>query len=150
MCDAARLSRQLKGAVAKLYQRDDQLIDGRGHEQTITAHLARYLGEELPTWNIDCEYNRDGRDRRDVKRDQHGAAMRPDIVVHRRRNTENLLAVELKPSWSASDRTEDFEKLEHLTGDRFKYRLGAHVELGRNEATFLWYMHARRVDDPDG
>lgn len=151
MCDCVQLSRSLKTAVAELYQRDTQLIDARAHELAITAHLAQYLSEQLPQRDIDCDYNRDARDPHDVKRDRRCAAMRPDIVIHRRRELdENLLAVELKPYWATAERADDYEKLEDLTGDRFRYLLGVHVELGHRQAAFAWFMRGQQVDDPDG
>jgi len=134
--------------VRKLYSEDAQLIAGRVHEQAVTACLKRYLHDEFPESDVDCEYNRDDRNADDIKRDPDGAAMRPDIVVHRRRTRTNLLAIEVKPYWSTVDREEDFARLEHLTGVRFNYSLGAHVELGLDGPTFTWFSEGRPMGDP--
>jgi len=148
MCDLAQVSAKLKRSVSKLYSHDAQLIAGKAHEQAVTACLKRYLHDEFPESDVDCEYNRDDRDPDDIKRDRDRAAMRPDIVVHQRRTQTNLLAIEVKPYWSPVDRDEDFARLEHLTGNRFNYSLGAHVELGRDGPTFTWFSEGRPVGDP--
>jgi hypothetical protein len=149
MCDIAQFRRALERAVARLYQRDALLTDGEAHEQAITARLAHYLDEDLPGLDVDCEYNRDARDPTDVKRNGQRARMRPDIVVHRRRTTENFLAVEVKPYWSQADRAPDYEKLRELTGERFRYRLGVHVELTRTDGVFVWFRNGQEVDALD-
>lgn len=140
MCDVPGLKRHLDESVGQLYRSDRQLIDGGAHEQAITARLAFYLAQRFsPQWDVDCEYNRDDRDERDIKRDQEGRAIRPDIIVHRRREPENLLAVELKPLWSRRSVRRDHEKLIDLTGERFGYRLGALVHLGKQQYQIDWY-----------
>lgn len=148
MCDVTQLSHKLKSSVARLYQHDTQLIVGKAHEQAITTCLSRYLAEESPSWHVDCEYNRDDRDPDDVKRTQDGAAMRPDIIVHKRRTAENVLAIEAKPYWSTADRAEDFARLEHLTSEAFGYLLGVHLELGVTQPSFTWFVDGVQVDDP--
>jgi len=151
MCDLARLSRRFKEAVTQLYRDDGQLVDGKVHEQAITAQLARHLdsGLEGEGFDVDCEYNRDYREEDDIKRDQDRARMRPDIIVHRRWTCENLLAIEVKPYWSIADRTEDLARLEYLTGDAFKYALGVHLEIGSDGPTFTWFADGSQIGDPD-
>jgi hypothetical protein len=150
MCRLAELSRCFKNSANQLYSEDRKLIDGKAHEQAITAQLARHLDRELSgeDVNVDCEYNRDDRDRDDIKRDQNGAPMRPDIIVHRRRTRENLLAVEVKPFWSAADRADDFARLEYLTSDAYGYLLGVHLELGLTAPSVTWFARGSQVGDP--
>jgi len=148
MCDLAHVSAKLKRSVYKLYSDDAQLIVGKAHEQAVTACLKRYLHDEFPELDVDCEYNRDDRNADDIKRDRDGTAMRPDIVVHRRRTQTNLLVIEVKPYWSTVAREEDFARLGHLTSDEFKYSLGVHVDLGLDGPTFTWFSEGRPVGDP--
>jgi hypothetical protein len=53
------------------------------------------------SWNVDCEYNREGKDL-DTKTadlpDEPGKTIFPDIIVHRRGKSLNLLIIEAKPS----------------------------------------------------
>jgi len=151
MCSSAHLARVFKEAVSQLYVEDRQLIEAEAHEQAITGQLARHLGGRLADegLDVDCEYNRDDRTPDDIKRDQNGNPMRPDIIAHRRRTRENVLAVEVKPYWSRVDHAGDLARLAHLTGQAFKYELGVHLELGRDGPHFTWFGNGTEIGDPD-
>ncbi|PYI84459.1 MAG: hypothetical protein DME26_13185 [Verrucomicrobia bacterium] len=84
-------------ALNVFYARDSDLLSQRD-EWAIAHRLAVYLEQEIPGWNVDCEYNKQGSDS-DSKRDATGKRVRPDIALHHRQQSElqhNLLAVELK------------------------------------------------------
>ena len=84
-------------AVNFFYARDSELLSQRD-EWAIAHRLAVYLEQEIPGWNVDCEYNKQGKGS-DSKRDETGKRVRPDIILHHRQESElqhNLLAIELK------------------------------------------------------
>jgi hypothetical protein len=92
-------------ALEMLYARDSFLLENDAAEWTIAHRLAVYLGEALPGWNVDCEYNRQGLDRK-VKRRAIATGVRPDIIVHHRgfvQKSHNLLAIELKKDATEAD-----------------------------------------------
>lgn len=113
------------------------------HEQAITHHLGNAVAKVFPEWSVDCEYNKLGKEEKllDSYRwrlhgaglavpDMEPAAVRPDIIVHRRRERHtNLLVVEVKKASDARDRRYDLVKLQCLI-DELCYSCGVFVEFG--------------------
>lgn len=48
----------IKCCLQKLRRLDKYLLDINVNERTITHKLAEYLGEHIPEFDVDCEYNR--------------------------------------------------------------------------------------------
>ena len=124
-------------AAFELLGKNAVLFEIDVHEQTITHQFGIYLRERFPGWDVDCEYNREGRV---VKRlppmpsenvldipDEHGDLIKPDIIVHRRTIRENLLVVEVEKAGN-DDHSEDDRKLRGMTDSEgpFGYDLGIH------------------------
>lgn len=139
MCSQAEIAQKLHRALDRIYHADHVLLELEVHERTIASRLAMYLQDEFTEWNVDCEYNRDARDPKRIL----GRRVYPDVVVHRRNTTENLLAIEMKGCWSNEDREPDYQKLSRLTGPDFGYELGAHVELEANTFRMRWFEDGR-------
>ena len=81
-------------AIDVLYASDAKLFAVEASEWALAHRLAIYLEHEIPGWNVDCEYNRQG-DGHDPKENK----VRPDIAIHHRGFLEpqhNLLVIELK------------------------------------------------------
>ena len=114
-------------ALNMLYARDASLLENDAAEWSIAHRLAVYLEQQLPGWNVDCEYNRQGPDQETKKRTA-GTLVRPDIIVHHRRRIErehNLLAIELKKAASASDSGKAREYTAPPDNERtFQYQYG--------------------------
>lgn len=89
-------------ALDRFLHEDEYLLRYNLGERTIAHRFAVCLEAVFPEWNVDCEYNRDGRN---IKRIPLSEACRrlfrttdavnPDIIVHIR-GGRNLLAVEIK------------------------------------------------------
>jgi len=127
-------------AVCALYRYDRELLDVNANERSITHKLAEYLQHEFPNWNVDCEYNRLGRDAKRLKfnfrsvdpHDIEAKTVFPDIIVHRRRTEENLIVIEVKKANGSAD-TKDVDKLQTFCKDEgYKYQYGLLLRLGRN------------------
>jgi hypothetical protein len=97
-----------------------------------------YLQDAFADWDVDCEYNRDARHPKKIL----DRLVYPDVIIHRRNTTENLLAIEMKGHWSKGDRRADYQKLIHLTGPAFGYEFGAHVELNETTTRIRWFADA--------
>lgn len=110
---------RIEAAYADLLEQDAHLLEVDANERSITHKLAEYLQHRFPDWHIDCEYNRNG----DLPKklamtvesihtdDAEGKTVYPDIVVHHRGSTENLLVIEAKKSTTSSS-GRDADKLE--------------------------------------
>lgn len=137
MCSLDTLKGYVRTALSRLYAEDRDLLDRGVHEMTIACRFAMYLQEVLPGWQVDCEYNRD---QSDVKRGPR-AAIRPDIVVHQRGTSQNLLVIELKKARSPQELDDDHSKLEYLTSSqgRYRYRVGVSLVVNTDRAEWLWF-----------
>jgi hypothetical protein len=130
----------LKTAVDKaldsFIETDYELLWLNVSERAISHKLAEHLQKQFQDWHVDCEYNRLGgrqakvieisRDRwrelvgdrkarkpiryEDLLTGEHPTVF-PDIIVHRRNTSNNLLVIEIKKSGSR-DMSWDEHKLE--------------------------------------
>jgi hypothetical protein len=119
------VERKVRRALAKLLACDRFLLENDVNERSVTHKLAEYLQGEFPRWNVDCEYNRVGTEEaakvlRGLGRcrgvvntdDTHAQTVYPDVIVHKRGRTTNLLVIEAKKDSSPVDRQCDLEKLD--------------------------------------
>lgn len=85
----------LIAAAGDLVVQDANLLARALYEPALTHRLAVHLESRFPTYNVDCEYDRNMDARKFLP--EYGNA-RPDIIVHCREHNHpwNLLAVEAK------------------------------------------------------
>lgn len=128
-------------AVQSLLDRDGYLLWADVNERAVTHRFAIYVEQAFPGWDIDCEYNRDGHDPKEIAFGsgddaEHGSRVFPDVVVHKRGTADNHIVFELKKSNNPEPDDRDFEKLRgycHQLG----YQHGVFVRLvvGSEEPT---------------
>jgi hypothetical protein len=110
----------LHAAKSAFMNTDVYLLEVNANERSITHKYAEHLQHALGNWNIDCEYNRDGRTPKELhgmarqkvrKDDSDAGTVYPDIIVHKRGKAgPNLLVIEAKKAGNKT--TEDKEKLD--------------------------------------
>lgn len=120
----------LNMALDMLYHNDQYLIyhgeDYHVSERSITHKLGAYLAMHLEDYDVDCEYNRAGDTRKEIKL---GKGIIPDIIIHKRgTDMNNFVAIEVKPWWNANFEA-DIKKLKKLTklnnrDSNVKYKYG--------------------------
>jgi hypothetical protein len=120
-------------AVWTLLNRDAYLLWANVNERTIAHRLATYLEFAFPGWDVDCEYNRDGHDPKEIALGsgddaEHGSRVFPDIVIHRRGTDDNHIVFELKKSNNPESDDRDFEKLRGYCR-QLTYRHGVFLRL---------------------
>ncbi len=130
------LKARVTQALDTLLEQDADLLNRDVQEEAISHRLARYLETLFETWNVDCEFNmdRDKRKRTPLPQKQNpevvdDALVRPDIIIHKRGTSNNLLAIEVKKS-SNKDRGEiarDRMKVESYINNPLKYRSSAFI-----------------------
>ena len=107
----------VKEALAELLKADQYLLKHDVSERALSHRLAVHVERALESkegsigrWNVDCEYNRDVTNPHypyskrldlpkvhDISNEEPFArTVFPDIIVHRRGTTENLLVIEIK------------------------------------------------------
>ena len=145
----SELHTRVSWAIDMLYARDSALFrrdpSKWSSEWSIAHRLAVYLEHQLPEWNVDCEYNRQGQDSHG-KKSANSKNIRPDIIVHHRgclERAHNLLVIEVK-----KDRTDtDLERAREFTAPRkgersFQYQHG--LALSVVDGPILdWFMDGK-------
>ena len=136
--DAPEVEALVDTAVSRLLRNDGGLLIRDVAERAITNRLAYYLSELFEEWNVDCEYNRNIDTIKRLKYaiepggELRDRAVFPDIIVHKRGTTENLLVVEVKKS--TNPQPDDFdlrklgafrEQLGYLNAVFYRFRTGA-------------------------
>lgn len=134
------IKRKVNVAIGILFKNDSCLLEIGANERSVSHKLAEYLQIQFPDWHVDCEYNRKGDS---IKRIGSESRIYPDIIIHQRGVTENLLMMEIKTS---RDMTEnDYKKLKALTGNEYEYQWGLFAKFnGINQPDLEWYENGKR------
>ena len=135
------VTRKINQALSELYKHDRVLMENRTEEETISTHLAGYLKPLFDGWNVDTEYNRDGKETKKDSEDNH---IFPDILIHHRipdrveraSPENNLVAAEVKGYWNSENRDKDTGKLLDMR-QRYGYQLLFRVELGKEAGQLI-------------
>ncbi len=124
-------------AINNVLEKDKILLKINSSERSIAFRLAIYIEKEFPGWNVDCEYNRDGVQPKKLRCGSKRKKFLPDIIVHKRITSKNLLAVEIKKSeylLSSIEVKADKIRLKFLTSDKkYDYKFGLFVYFYVNE-----------------
>ncbi|KTA75239.1 MULTISPECIES: hypothetical protein [Aeromonas] len=127
--------------IASLRQfiaRDRYLLEVNANERSLTHRIGMYLQAQFEYYDVDCEFNRDGHDPKELYIgtedtdvfDDNAMTVYPDVIVHRRgSNDDNLLVIEFKKSSSRVGSGKDMTKL-HAYKTDLHYRYALFVELG--------------------
>ena len=99
------VAQRVENAVASFNATECGFIGRDPSERALTHRFAVHLERQFQGWDVDCEYNRDGigpkelnlPDQRDISSDETEArTVFPDIIVHKRGSSDNLLVLEAK------------------------------------------------------
>ncbi len=61
------IENKVRQAIQVLLEKDRLLLELNVNERSITHKLAEYLQVEFPGCHVDCEYNRDGHDTKELE-----------------------------------------------------------------------------------
>ncbi|PWB55285.1 MAG: hypothetical protein C3F06_02795 [Candidatus Methanoperedenaceae archaeon] len=138
-------------AIGVLFKNDSFLLENGVNERSVSHKLAEYLQQEIPDWNVDCEYNRKGSALKTLERIRECSEERktdrvfPDIIIHQRNTKINLLVLEIKTK--DEDPICDIQKLILFTSDReCKYNFGSFIKFNRAEKPDLkWFKDGEEI-----
>jgi len=147
------IKKRVKLAINLLIIRDSYLLEKNASERSISHKLAEYLQTLFPCWNVDCEYNLNVDEGKVLHRisecDERKTTDRvfPDIIIHKRGSTKNLLVVEMKKN--KLDPKCDNKKLELFTSPQedYKYSLGLFLDFEGTKIDDRWYKAGRLQKD---
>lgn len=129
------IHQRVQRAIERLRLYDAELLRIDCNERSITHRLAMYLQDEFEGWGVDCEYNRDQHAPDHVKRltsllesipsdNADAKTVFPDIIVHHRETSDNLLVIEVKKSRNPEPDTRDKQKLKAFKEElHYRYAL---------------------------
>jgi hypothetical protein len=132
-------------SIDELFIKDKELLirSYNIHERTIAHRLAIYIEQYFSKtdYSIDVEYNRmrDNYGDNDVgnlmgKRlnwedsGESSSFVYPDIIVHKRDKSYNLIEIEIKMAWKNRERHFDYKKINEYMS-QLHYKFGIYIEL---------------------
>lgn len=128
--ETPELKYKVQKALYKLFKNDSFLLYADVNERSISHKFAEYLQQEFDEWNVDCEYNRDYNEtkklnewksrcmKKDLKPEEDRAkTVYPDIIIHHRNTSNNLLVIEIKKSENRDEGECDIEKILNFIED---------------------------------
>lgn len=125
---------KVEQALNKLYEKDQYLIHSEKNnhvsERSITHKLGAYLTPLFEEYDVDCEYNRFGYEGKFVEKLKQNVI--PDIIIHKRGQCNNFIAIEVKTWWNKSKVSEDKKKLIELTKTKYNYEYGISLVINKS------------------
>lgn len=148
-----KIKNEIQEALREFLRRDQRpLLRVNAHEISLSHRIAVYMERRFHGYNIDCEYNKhfDGSPKRigDKK-------IRPDIIVHRRHNSDALVIIEVKKAGHTSKAARlDINKLKYAQKE-LGYALGAYIGVLKSRIDLVWIENGeegecRKLMDPTG
>ncbi len=132
-------------AIDILMKMDSYLLEKDVNERSVSHKLAEYLQNLFFDWHVDCEFNRKGPDKKELdgihecSEQKKTDRVYPDIIIHQRGKTNNLLVIEIK---TKNEDVCDRKKLELFTklNGNYKYQLGLYILFKElNPPQLHWY-----------
>lgn len=122
------IQKALKSTLLLFWKNDSYLLRHDMNEVTITHKLGCYLQTKYKNFNVDCEYNRNHDDPKQIQQDGRNRNIKPDIIVHERgSNASNFLVIEAK-KLNNGERESDLEKLQAYLNPPLTYQNSLYIE----------------------
>ena len=137
------IEEKVKKAFMLFLKNDEYLLHTKVNERALTHHLAIYLADQFPEYNVDCEYNRNGINPKKLKQfrkeacsdDTEGTTVYPDIIVHHRGTNDNIIVIEAKKT--SNKNQEDKKKLKAYKEElHYKYAFFIRFPVGKELKVF--------------
>lgn len=139
--DTKEIFQRFEESLTEFLKADHILLEINANERAISHKLAEHIQNQFPEWNVDCEYNRV---KYDLKR-VNGKLVNPDIIVHHRNTSENLLVVEVKKSGNKKGIRRDQERLENFSKGPLIYKTGVLIIFKGNNYTLKKFVYGLEV-----
>jgi len=132
--ESENIPAKVNKAIENCLSIESKLLELAVDERSITHKVAEYLQKEFTDYEVDCEYNKDGHDEKKVLsgldkckkgptiKDDDGRTVYPDIIIHKRDSSTNLVVIEAKKSPN-SGRTGTYSMIVNAVGEEFAFCL---------------------------
>ena len=132
-----QIKKYIKLSLLEFIQKDkDDLMNVNIYEPTLNHRIAVYLERYFCKFGyvVDCEYNKN---RGNPKEDDMGHKIRPDIIIHKRNNNNNIAIFEIKKAGEDSLKGKaDIEKLKRCRN--LNYGVGVFVGILKRKIDIVW------------
>jgi len=133
----AEIKEKIKEAIMKFLEKDKSYFLKYGvYEVAMSHRIAVYLEDTFGGYVVDCEYNKMGDN---PKTNAHGKKVRPDIIIHKRGQNDNLVVVEVKHAGKTSKKANnDINKLRAYMYKELNYKIGVFVGVLKSKTYLCW------------
>jgi hypothetical protein len=142
----------LQDSINELYLNDRYIVDLK-MELACSAKVLHYMMNNvvsnqkfssLKSYDIDIEYGKDLKSKKTTV--DHPNGIRPDLIIHRRGKSDNLLAVEFK--MEHRDLSKDVSKLKELTSreQQYSYDLGILCVIESQSPAYLLFYGGEKYE----
>ena len=133
MTERDQIEEKLKLAFNQFLTNDVYLLKQDTDERNLTFRLSMYLQQVFNDWNVDCEYNRNHQDIKQIKQIDN-RNIRPDIIIHHRGTDDNLVIIEAKKSNNDENDIDKLKREKQQLKYKYAYKLTFFVgkELNKN------------------
>ncbi|MCH3976998.1 MAG: hypothetical protein LKE36_05330 [Bacilli bacterium] len=148
-----KLDNFIKTSLDKLYSEEpnlikidiSDLIEVHNAERSIVFRFGHYMinllerDEDLRLYQVDAEYNRNLYDIKRIMIDDKLKNVYPDLVIHRRGTSDNLLVIEFKTWWNP-DQNFDIKKIKAFMkpSGGYAYKFGLLIKIDRTSPELCW------------
>lgn len=138
----------VKEALNKFMENDKILLNIDANENAMSHKIAGYLDDEFENGDVDCEYNRQSKDSKNISDIcSEFDNVRPDIIVHKRVENFNHLVIEIKKDASEDNKKKDIRKLYWLKKKfNYKYALFINFNTKKLNPECIWDFDTRFND----
>lgn len=124
------IKKTIKSTLLQFWKNDSYLLQHNMNEVAITHKLGCYLQTKYKNVNVDCEYNRNHDNPKQVRQNGQNRNIKPDIIIHRRGSNDfNFLVIEAKKSNNRQCEN-DLEKLQAFLDVPLQYQYSLYIEFG--------------------
>ncbi len=145
---------RVTSALDVLVKNDLFLLQVDVNERSVSHKLAEYLQGNFPGWHVDCEYNRDHDQKKELTYplpcepidSLKARTVFPDIIIHRRNTKHNLLIIEMKKDANSDgdEEEKDKNKLRAFLKPPYCYQYGLFIAFGNDGGSRLqWFERDR-------
>jgi hypothetical protein len=151
------MEEKVNASLEALLKNDLFLLQNDVNERSISHKLAEYLQAGFPEWHVDCEYNRDHERTKQLTYplpsepidSLKARTVYPDIIIHRRNTSHNLLVIEMKKETNIErdDEEKDKNKLRAFLKNPYSYQHGLFIAFASDGTPRLdWFQPDNAIE----
>ena len=141
------IKEKINQIIDDFYKKDKELLEYQNQyniisERCISFRLGIYFQKKFSKYNVDCEYNRDMDNVKAIDEKK----VYPDIIVHKRKTSNNLIWVEIKKENAMKTQIDkDRKRLKKVTVNNYKYGILIIVSKSKDKVQKEYYKNGEKI-----